>query len=135
MPPPLPEATPSLPQAEPPLSTQKQVAAPSKAVVALLAKADNARHSGQLELAAANLERAVRIAPKDPLPWQRLAQLRLEQGDARQAETLANKSNSLAAGSHGIIRRNWQIIAEARRLEGDTQGALRAERKLRELDL
>ena len=93
---PLPPAS-SLPQSVPSVPEQKQIPEPSsRAVSDLIAKADHLEQSGELETAAASLERAVRIAPKDPIPWQRLAQIRLQQKDAVQAEVLAAKSNSLA---------------------------------------
>ncbi len=125
----------SLPQSVPSVPEQKQIPEPSgRAVSDLIAKADRLEQSGELETAAASLERAVRISPKDPLPWQRLAQIRLRQKDAVQAEVLAAKSNSLAGGSKPIMCRNWQIIKEARYLAGDIKGALRAEGKIQELD-
>lgn len=119
----------------PPAPEQKQIPEPSsRAVSDLIAKADHMEQSGELETAAASLERAVRISPKDPIPWQRLAQIRLLQKDAVQAEILAGKSNSLAGRSKRIMCRNWQIIKEARYLAGDVKGALRAEDKIEELD-
>jgi len=130
---PLPPAS-SLPQSVPSVPEQKQIPEPSsRAVSDLIAKADHLEQSGELETAAASLERAVRIAPKDPIPWQRLAQIRLQQKDAVQAEVLAAKSNSLAGRSKLIMYRNWQIIKEARNLAGDVKGALRAEDKMKEL--
>ncbi|MEJ2154345.1 MAG: tetratricopeptide repeat protein [Desulfobacteraceae bacterium] len=48
--------------------------------------------------ARANLERAVRIEPRNPLLWQELARVQLEQGQYRQAENMAAKSNTLAGG-------------------------------------
>jgi tetratricopeptide (TPR) repeat protein len=127
--------TSSLPQSVPSVPEQKQIPEPSsRAVSDLIAKADHMEQSGELEIAAASLERAVRIAPKDPIPWQRLAQIRLQQKDAVQAEALAAKSNSLAGRSKPIMCRNWQIIKQARNLAGDVKGALRAEDKIQELD-
>ncbi|MFH1976825.1 MAG: tetratricopeptide repeat protein [Pseudomonadota bacterium] len=125
----------SLPQSVPPAPEQKQIPEPSsRAVSDLIANADHMEQSGELETAAASLERAVRISPKDPIPWQRLAQIRLLQKDAVQAEILAGKSNSLAGRSKRIMCRNWQIIKEARYLAGDVKGALRAEDKIEEFD-
>ena len=125
----------SLPQSVPPAPERKQIPPPSsRAVSDLIAGADRLEQSGELETAAAGLERAVRISPKDPIPWQRLAQIRLLQKDAVQAEVLAEKSNSLAGTSKSIMRRNWQIIKEARYLAGDVKGALRAECKVEDLD-
>lgn len=107
----------------------------SRPVGELLAKAELERSGGQLPQAEATLERAMRIAPKDPLLWQRLAEIRLEQGDAQQAEALARKSNALVTLDTSLMHRNWQIIAQARRMRGDEEGAQDAERRARNLGL
>lgn len=97
------------------------------ATTALLQEASAAEARGQGERAAALLERAVRVAPEDPFPWSRLARLRLQQGQAAQAEQLAAKSNRLAGAHTSLRAENWQIIAAARRLAGDGAGAHAAE--------
>jgi len=125
----------SLPQPVLTLPKQKQILSPSgKAVNDLIARANRLKLSGELETAAASLERAVRISPKDPIPWQHLAQIRLQQKDTGQAEALAAKSNSLAKGSKRIIQRNWQIIEQARCLAGDIKETLSTESKIDDLD-
>ncbi len=106
----------------------------SRPVGELLAKAELEHSAGQLSQAEATLERAMRIAPRDPLLWQRLAEIRLEQGDAQQAETLARKSNALVTLDTSLMHRNWQIIAQARRMRGDEEGAQEAQRRARHLD-
>ncbi len=107
---------------------------PTKPVATLLAKAETEFHAGQLERSAALLERGIRISPKDPRLWQRLAQVRLHQGDAEQAETLAFKSNSLSSDlDSALLRMNWEIIAEARRQRADEAGVRQAEDQLRRL--
>ncbi len=92
-------------------------------VIALLQKAEAEQQSGNFDRAAADLERALRIDSRNPRLWQRLAEVRLQQGDARQAEILAGKSNQYASGDTAMKRRNWQIIAKARAQSGDQQGA------------
>ena len=64
------------------------------AVNTLLAQADGARRSGNLEAAIATAERALRIAPSDPVVYYELAVLRLRQGDRARAEQLARKGIS-----------------------------------------
>lgn len=96
------------------------------AVVALL---DTARHqssSGHADRAAATLERAVKIEPRNPRLWQQLARLRLQQGKWSQAEHLASKSSALAQRDRAIQAQNWRIIAEARSKQGNRKGADRA---------
>lgn len=106
----------------------------SPAVVALLGQAENQANTGDLEAAAASLERAIRIEPRNPLLWYHLATVRLAQQDAAQAEQLAAKSNSLAAGNRLQQSRNWRLIARARQALGDGTGARAAERRARELE-
>ncbi|MEN8133217.1 MAG: tetratricopeptide repeat protein [Pseudomonadota bacterium] len=103
----------------------------SKPVATLLAKAESDMNAGQLDHSAARLERALRISPRNPVLWQRLAEVRLRQGDPYQAEAMAIKSNSLPGSGSQLARNNWRIIAHARRLQGDTQGAREAERLAR----
>lgn len=109
--------------------------APLPAVVALSQDAARHRRAGDLDAAAASLERGLRIAPRDPHLWQRLAQVRLEQGDARQAEELARRSLGLSGANTALRIRNWEIIAQARRLQGDGEGASRALERARGLRL
>jgi Tfp pilus assembly protein PilF len=96
------------------------------AVMALLSKAKNHSAAGRMNEAGANLERALRIEPRNPLLWHELARVRLEQGQYRQAENMAAKSNMLA-GTHRYLQAdNWRIIGEARSRRGDLQGAREA---------
>jgi hypothetical protein len=66
--------------------------------------------------------------------WYHLATVRLSQGEASQAEQLAVKSNSFAAGNPAQQARNWQLIAQARREQNNPRGAAAAERRAREID-
>lgn len=100
-------------------------------VMALLDQSDQEAAAGRLSEAGASLERALRIEPRNPVLWQRLAQLRLEQGDYRQAENLAAKSNALALDERRLRADNWQIIGQARLGLGDQDGAQRAFEKAR----
>lgn len=93
------------------------------AVVTLLDKAGEHSAAGRLSEAGVVLERALRIEPRNPFLWQELARVRLGQGQYRQAENLAAKSNSLTAGDAALCRENWRIIGQARTKRGDLQGA------------
>lgn len=128
---PLPPAQTSVPQQVPvPVpATRPQ----SPAVIALLDTAEQQANAGDLESAAASLERAIRIDPRNPVLWYHLATVRLSQGDAHAAEQLATKSNSLAPGNSVQQSRNWQLIARARRARQDENGAAVAEQRAREL--
>lgn len=98
------------------------------AVASLLRKAESA---GSPYAAAAILERALRIEPNNPVVWNRLANVRLEQGRFEQAEALAMKSNTLAAARPSLWPKNWDIIARARDRLGNIVGAAEAETKRR----
>jgi tetratricopeptide (TPR) repeat protein len=99
------------------------------AVVALRNEAEASLESGDLDNAAVTLERAIRIQPRNPDLWHDLAQVRLRQQQPGLAEDLAKKSNLHAKGNYSLIRANWAIIAEARRLKGDTEGAADAQER------
>lgn len=101
----------------------------SPAVVALLDRAAAQESAGYPELSAATLERALRIDPRNPWLWHRLARVRLEMGMAQRAENLAIKSNFLAQGNERLLRENWRLIAAARSSQGDTEGAEQAQRE------
>jgi predicted negative regulator of RcsB-dependent stress response len=96
------------------------------AVMALLNNAKNQSAVGRMDEASANLERALRIEPRNPVLWHELARVRLEQGLYRQAENMAAKSNVLARANRYLQAENWRIIGEARSRRGDPQGAREA---------
>ena len=85
------------------------------------ARSDSA--SGRLTNAAATLERAMRIEPRNPRIWQELARVRLKQGEYAQAESTAARSNSFAGSDNALRADNWRLIAQAREARGDSQGA------------
>jgi Tfp pilus assembly protein PilF len=76
------------------------------------ARADAA--AGRLPTAAATLERALRIEPRNPRLWQELARVRLKQGEYAQAESMAARSNSWAGNDSALRAENARIIEEAR---------------------
>jgi len=85
------------------------------------ARADAA--AGRLANAAASLERALRIEPRNPRLWQELARVRLKQGDYAQVESTAARSNSWAGSDNALRVENWRLIAHARDARGDAEGA------------
>ncbi|NKN33638.1 tetratricopeptide repeat protein [Marichromatium bheemlicum] len=117
---PAPAPTPAPAVTEPDLPT---------AAAALARQAERQRQSGDYAGAAASLERSLRIAPQQAYLWNRLARVRLEQGQTGQAGNLASRSNNLAGGDVAIRRDNWLIIADVRRRAGDVAGASEAERR------
>lgn len=89
-----------------------------RAVSTLLAKVEIQESQAHWERAAALLERALRIEPRNAQLWHRLAKIRLQQGRYAMAESLAQKSNSLAKDDEALKRRNAELIEIARRAVG-----------------
>lgn len=110
------------------LSADEQLDGP---VLALLTSAQQMERSGNLGGASASLERAQRIAPREPQVLYRLAEVRLAQGDAAQAEQLARRGLSYAGGRQALQASLWDVIARAREFQGDTAGAAEARRQAR----
>ena len=125
---PAPAPEPDLPPVQLPEPGPAPVPAPvpraeNVAVAGLMdtARADAA--AGRLANAAATLERALRIEPRNPRLWQELARVRLKQGQYAQAESVAARSNSWAGSDNALRAENWRLIAEARTARGDAEGA------------
>jgi len=95
-------------------------------VLALLTAAQQQQGSGDLNGAASSLERAQRIAPREPQVLYRLAEVRLAQGDAAQAEQFARRGLSYASGRPALQASLWNLIAQARERQGDPVGAAQA---------
>jgi len=91
---------------------------PLSPVAALLKQAETQRAAGDLVKAAATLERGVRIEPRNPRLWNKLASIRLQQGLHSQAQSMAAKSNSLASDSPQLLEENKKIISEASKKAG-----------------
>jgi predicted Zn-dependent protease len=114
---------PELGSAPAPVPVESAARTENLAIAGLLdgARADAA--AGRLANAAASLERALRIEPRNPRLWQELARVRLKQGDYAQAESTAARSNSWAGSDNALRAENWRLIAQARDARGDAEGA------------
>lgn len=108
------------------LSADEQLDGP---VLALLTTAQQQQGSGDLNGASSSLERAQRVAPREPQVLYRLAQVRLAQGDAAQAEQLARRGLTYANGRASLQSSLWNLIAQARDKQGDAAGAALARQK------
>jgi predicted Zn-dependent protease len=102
------------------LSADEQLDGP---VLALLTTAQQQQASGDLNGASSSLERAQRVAPREPQVLYRLAQVRMAQGDAPQAEQFARRGLTFANGRPALQASLWQLIAQAREKQGDSAGA------------
>jgi len=119
---PVPAPTPT-PTPTPAPATGSVPGAPSVAIAGLMESARADAGAGRYAKAAASLERALRIEPRNPRLWHELARVRLKQGEYQQAESIAARSNSWAAGDSALRAENWRLIAEARAARGDEAGA------------
>ncbi|MBS3963796.1 MAG: tetratricopeptide repeat protein [Methylomonas sp.] len=99
------------------------------AILALLTESDRNRGAGDLDAAVVSLERALRIDSRNPSLTYKLAHLRLKQNRPQLAEELASKAALLAGGDLDLKRKSWLLIAEARRLQQNLQGARDAKAK------
>ena len=104
--------------AETRIPAQPERISENPAVLALLDDTDLSISRDNPEAAAGSLERALRLEPKNPWLWHRLAVLKLGQGNRRLAIALAQKSNSLAAGRPQLRRANADLIERASRPVG-----------------
>ena len=129
---PTPAPEPDLPPVQIPEAVPAPVPGPAPAPaartenVAIAGLMDTARTdaaAGRLANAAATLERALRIEPRNPRLWHELARVRLKQGQYAQAESVAARSNSWAGSDNALRAENWRLIAEARTARGDAEGA------------
>jgi Tfp pilus assembly protein PilF len=120
---------PSGPEPDKPAEPEVPVVTPASpavkeniAVAGLMETARADAASGNLANAAASLERALRIEPRNPRLWHELARVRLKQGQYAQAENVAARSNSWAGDDRALRAENWRLIAESRRARGDGDG-------------
>ena len=108
------------------LSADEQLDGP---VLALLTTAQQQQAGGDLNGASSSLERAQRVAPREPQVLYRLAQVRMAQGDAPQAEQFARRALTMANGRPDLQANLWEIIAQSREKQGDSAGAALARQK------
>jgi tetratricopeptide (TPR) repeat protein len=88
------------------------------AVLALLEAADRDLDLGRPDDAALVVERALRIAPRNPTVWHYLGLARFDQGNYSQAEAMAAKSHTLASADRSLRTRNAGLMASAQQAAG-----------------
>lgn len=123
-----PAAPSGIPSSSGSLSADEQLDGP---VLALLTTAQQQQGGGDLNGASSSLERAQRIAPREPQVLYKLAQVRLAQGDAAQSEQLARRALTYANGRPDLQASLWNLIAQSRDKQGDAAGANLARQKAR----
>ena len=109
---PAPVESPTSPPAAPPGTTSQKPE--NVAIAGLMDSARKDASSGKLGSAAASLERALRIEPRNPRLWHELAVIRYRQADYGQAESLAARSNTYAGTDADLRAANQKVINDAR---------------------
>jgi Flp pilus assembly protein TadD len=121
-----PEATSPAEPLPTPAVRQRSLSPASKALVA---QAQTQMNSGNNALAAATIERALRIESDNPLLWLELAKIRRNEGNAAQAENLARKALAMATGDSRTQASAWRVIADSYRARGRNPEARDADAK------
>ena len=126
------------PAAPPPVETKTVASntpapAPAKAegetaVSALLKKASGSLGKGDLDGAAAYLENAQRLDPKNSKILYDIANIRYHQGRYKEAESMASRAVQ-TGGSNAMLKKSWSLISNSRNKLGDSQGAVQAATK------
>lgn len=98
----------------------------SPAVGSLVIAANENTQSGNYDSAAAAIERAIRIEPRNAALYYKLAVVRLNQSKPRLAEDIARKAALLAANDNNLRKHSWLLIANARELQSNFAGAQKA---------
>lgn len=130
----------SSPPAVPPLAKLESLPAVrlpaqnNRAVASLLLTAERQKKAGELEGAVATLERALSIEPRNSVIWNRMAELRFEQGRYDQAAQLAAKSNLFVGANMALQARNYRLVALAKDTMGDRTAAAAALRQAEQLE-
>lgn len=92
----------------------------NSASTTLIETASRQYENGQLDQAAATLERALHIQPNNPATLHYLGVLRLQQGQYQQAETLAARSNMRVGRNVELRNRNFQLIQAAQQAQSSS---------------
>jgi hypothetical protein len=85
-----------------------------------------AEAQGKVTQAVIQLQRAQRIAPREPKVYARLAALQLSLGEASRAEQLALKGLTLVPNKNSYQYYFWKLIGASRSHLGDTKGEAKA---------
>jgi hypothetical protein len=95
---------------------------------ALVAQAHKQMGGGDFGLAAATIERAMRIEPDNPLLWIELGRVRYTAGDYSQADGMGHKALALASGDPQAQASAWRLIADSLRSRRRNEEAAEADK-------
>lgn len=104
--------TASVPAEEAEAETQSGSA---EAVQALVSSSRTSRASGDYAHALADIERAIRIEPRNPYLWLELGEIHLSNGDPRQAAATARKAMSVAGADRSAKAAAEELLERATR--------------------
>jgi len=124
LPPPTPAPVPT-PAKPKPRAARVNVLSPASRALVAQAQAQTAK--GNFPVAAASIERALRIEPDNPLVWIELGKVRMAEGNAAQAESMARKALALASDDQAAQSAAWRLVAESLKARGRNQEARDAE--------
>jgi cytochrome c-type biogenesis protein CcmH/NrfG len=102
---------------------------PSAPAADLLNEAEQDIEAGNLNRAELQLERAMRMDPRNGQVWHLMARIRYEQGDYDQAVQFCLKSNTLAGDNPILKRQNWMLLEKAYTSLGEMTKAEEARHK------
>ncbi|MET0496712.1 MAG: tetratricopeptide repeat protein [Steroidobacteraceae bacterium] len=94
---------------------------------ALVAQAQSQAAAKNFPLAAASIERALRIEPDNPLLWIELAKVRQAEGNYVQAENMARKALSMSINAPRAQSTAWRLISDSYRARGKNVEAREAQ--------
>src|SRR5690349_25139362 len=78
------------------------------AIASLMDTARADSEAGRLANAAASIERALRLDPRNPRLWQALSRVRFKDGEYAQAASTAARSNSWAGSGRDLPAVDWR---------------------------
>jgi len=96
---------------------------------ALVAQAHKQMGGGDFGLAAATVERAMRVEPDNPLLWIELGRVRYTAGDYSQADSMGHKALALATGDPQSQASAWRLIADSLRSRRRNEEAAEADKR------
>jgi len=86
----------------------------------LLSDAEQDLERGDYNQAELQMERAMRVDPRNGQVWHLMARIRYEQGDYGQTVQFCLKSNTLANHDRILMRQNWVLLEKAYTMMGET---------------
>jgi Tetratricopeptide repeat len=119
----------SIPESAPPPAPVVKEPTLSSASRALVTQAQSQVAAKNFPVAAAALERALRIEPDNPLLWIELGKVRQEEGNYVQAENMARKALSMSVNAPRAQSTAWKLIADSYRARGKNIEAQDAQKR------